>query len=384
MNYLKANLLNLAIFALSSSCHLNPFIESFSETGDTLLLEASVCQLSLVKKDFYLSEIISFTVYTNKVFNLTYNLNDSEWLPIPANAIEVDQIRIPAAQLGVGAFQLRLRAQDNQQAQMDCQGSVNFQIHAGVIPTPARLPNNPLLTPDPVIQSPTNLFVDLNGEYQPVVGPSNKATSFKEANNPFRTVDDSSKSYFIMQEGGYPNTLAIRYRVDGTTNSKLKFFFPPGTISFSGSFLLANFPPEYPALPAIGIMRMHSFPTTPLSQITLEKAFSVDNSGGFGGEFGEKILINLFTPQKEVYFYGLPRGGGLSISFGGYALSPLPRVAGWVYGHFQYPTGRAATGNFSLSVDKDCYINWYNNANWDSDGNPKEGVEHKCTNSSSR
>ena len=213
--------------------------------------------------------------------------------------------------------------------------------------------------------------------YQSVVGPNNLMTSFKLVNDPHRTVADVDKNLYPLQVDGSTNTLQIRLRVDGATNTKLKLFFPPGTRSIGGSFLLAN----RDGIPALGIMRMHLPPSTSLSQVTLDKAFSIDNAGGDGNEFGVKILTNLYTTNKEVYFYGLAGGGGLPIAYGGYYLEPIPRTGGWVYGHFQYPSGRLATGNFGISVDRDCYINWYNNARWDSNGNPLETVSHSCNSS---
>jgi len=412
LSIVTKSFLTLTLFVFTSVAYQNcgkPAFEVAQVSDNQLLLESSHCQINLDQSHFTLAETISISVKITEVSSLSYNLNQShEWTTINLQSIDNNQIRISAANLGVGNYQIQMRAQSNQNYQLDCQGLISFQIHSSVIdlvnssppsPTPApslmpittSTPNSnpstgttptisgPTPTATPNTQTPTNIFIDKNKEYQPVVGPSNKATSFKEANNPFRTVDDSTKSYFVMQSGGYPNTLSIRYRVDGTTNSKLKLFFPPGTISFAGSLLLADFPIDYPALPPAGVMRMNIPPQTPISEITLDKAMAIDNSGGYGGEFGIKILTNLYTPNKEVYFFVPPRAGGLPISFGGYALSPAPREAGWVYGHFQYPTGRAATGNFGISVDKDCYINWYNNAKWDADGNPIEGIVHKCS-----
>ena len=217
----------------------------------------------------------------------------------------------------------------------------------------------------------------VTNDYQTIVGPNNFATSFKLFNDPHRTVDEPLNNLYRMQDGSFPNTLVVRLRVDGTTNTKLKFFFPPGTVRFSGSFLLAN----RSDIPALGIMRMLAPPVTSLSQVTLDKAFTVDNAGGDGNEFGVKILTNLYTPNKEVYFYGLAGGGGLPISFGAPPIEPIPRTGGYVYGHFQYPSGRLATGNLALVVDKDCYTNWYNNAKWDAAGNPLETVSHSCASS---
>lgn len=214
-------------------------------------------------------------------------------------------------------------------------------------------------------------------DYQAVVGPNNLMTSFKLVNDPHRIVADVDKNLYPLQVDSSTNTLQIRLRVDGVTNTKLKLFFPPGTRSIGGSFLLAN----RDGIPALGIMRMHLPPSTSLSEVTLDKAFSIDNAGGDGNEFGVKILTNLYAINKEVYFYGLAGGGGLPIAYGGYYLEPIPRTGGWVYGHFQYPSGRLATGNFGISVDKDCYINWYNSAKWDADGNPLETVGHSCSSS---
>lgn len=217
------------------------------------------------------------------------------------------------------------------------------------------------------MHAPSAMAQNTSADYLSIVGPGAQSFNFKDLNRPD-----------LLPVGSIPNTLQISYIAGSSSPDKLKFFMPPGTVMFTANFLTYLSQTE-----AKGVMRFKEPPTTHAFQVTRDMAFSAGNSGGgvYGGAFNETILKNILAGQ-EVYFYGDAGAGLMPVSYGGTPISPVPSEGGYTFGRFQYPGGVLGATQWTVFVDKECYQNWYANANWDTSGNPSEVATHTCTGSS--
>lgn len=207
--------------------------------------------------------------------------------------------------------------------------------------------------------------------FQAVVGPAAQSSSFRVLNHPD-----------VLSAGSVPNTYQLSYIIGSTAPTHLKFFFPPGTVTFTANFLA-----YLSQMESKGVMRLGSPPQVPAFAVSSEMADAAENSGSatggqYGGAFNGKILSNLLSADRDVFFYGAAGAGLMPISYGGDPITPVPSNGGYVYAEFQYPGGVLGATQWNVYVDKSCYRQWYENASWDSLGNPAEGVVHSCSGSS--
>lgn len=84
---------------------------------------------------------------------------------------------------------------------------------------------------------------------------------------------------------------------------------------------------------------------------------------------------------KEVIFYANGQGGGVNLITP--AFNPvLATEGGWLYLNImQLPGMRTQTLQAVIATDEACYRNWFAHAQFDSIGNPLEGVKHTCSGS---
>ncbi|MDD2819503.1 MAG: hypothetical protein PHN51_12005 [Candidatus Nanopelagicales bacterium] len=219
-----------------------------------------------------------------------------------------------------------------------------------------RVVTNSYAPPTTVVQTPSS-------GYTSVVGPTGQATGFKSLHHPDSVPSGSASAT------GY---VILSYIAGAGSPERLKFFFPPGTAMFTANFLAYLSP-----MPAKGVMKFRSAPTTQAFQVTDAMAYASDNSGGpQGGAYDQTILANILA-GRETFFFGNGGAGLMSISYGGTML-PGATQGGYVYCNFQYPGGTLGATQWSVYVDRETYTDWYNSAIWDSSGNPSESADHSA------
>lgn len=208
---------------------------------------------------------------------------------------------------------------------------------------------------------PTTVAQTPSSGYTSVVGPTGQATGFKSLHHPDSVPSGSASA------AGY---VILSYIAGAGSPERLKFFFPPGTAMFTANFLAYLSP-----MPAKGVMKFRSAPTTQAFQVTDAMAYASDNSGGpQGGAYDQTVLANILA-GRETFFFGNGGAGLMSISYGGTML-PASTQGGYVYCNFQYPGGTLGATQWSVYVDRETYTDWYNSAIWDSSGNPSESADH--------
>lgn len=243
-------------------------------------------------------------------------------------------------------------------------------------PTVPSLPTIPSLPPVTAPEIPSNPTPpsDLT-TYAPAIW-YNQTNNFKLKYSP-----EALQKRMSQSNGRY---YQINYEVGAGANQagqhgqfdKLRFFLPPGTKNLAAGNFLYVAPEE-----AKAVVRLYTPPVTPLSDVTFENTYTLENINykGVGGSHNEIVLLNLIA-GKEVRFWGA--GGSanyLLMSSGGEIDQSLAR-GGWAYGNFKHPGDLTMRITWSLMVDANCYDTWYHNPNtkWDANGNPAEGIEHTC------
>ncbi len=202
-------------------------------------------------------------------------------------------------------------------------------------------------------------------EYYPIVGINNQKINFKQLQNP-NNLQNANFGYSYKVK-------VLDYETFNNTQdphqNKMKFFLPPGTIAFSENlyYFLASEESK-------GVMKLYTPPNTELHSISL----TTPNIN-----ITDERLLNQLINGNEVFFAnsgGIGGGNSMLVSSPNNPINPLEK-GGWVYSNFKYPGDQLQRGLFKIYVKEDCYQQWYMSASteWDSNGNPKENVDHSCS-----
>lgn len=175
------------------------------------------------------------------------------------------------------------------------------------------------------------------------------------------------KTAFSPDKVYYDGNLALLQSALGTANavglSQIRLFIPPGTIQV-GITTSAYLSDEDGRV----AVSFRALPRASYSDVTSTTSYS-----------GVALLTALLEKKEELHFYAPSRSGGIMlINPGADKISPLQN-GGWLYLNFlSIPGGTIYNIQTRVTVDKTCYQNWYKQASWDTEGNPAEGVYHRC------
>ena len=146
-----------------------------------------------------------------------------------------------------------------------------------------------------------------------------------------------------------------------TSHLQWRIWIPPGTKCLQATLYTYASPPESKIL-----MRMHQPPAGTVNNVTPENAAAVDL---------QNVLALLMT-GAEVPAY-TPSGAGAVKLSDGRMDSPVVTTSGaWLYiNALQTPGAQIFQLDARLTVDKAQYMEWYDHATWDDQGNPLPGVQ---------
>jgi hypothetical protein len=91
--------------------------------------------------------------------------------------------------------------------------------------------------------------------------------------------------------------------------------------------------------------------------------------------------LSQLVSGQELRFFTPAGSGGISISTPEASdLYQVPQNSGnWIYIHVMSVPGNSILNlQHRFEINQDCYLRWYQKAQWDSDGNPRAGVSHDC------
>ena len=146
-----------------------------------------------------------------------------------------------------------------------------------------------------------------------------------------------------------------------TSHLQWRIWIPPGTKCLQATLYTYASPPESKIL-----MRMHQPPAGGLAAVTAENAAAVD-------------LTHVFTPLLqgiEVPCYTPAGAGAVKLSDGRMDSPVVTATGAWLYiNALQTPGAQIFQLDARLTVDKAQYMEWYDHATWDDQGNPLPGVQ---------
>lgn len=190
--------------------------------------------------------------------------------------------------------------------------------------------------------------------YTPIVANNGTTTGFKDKHAPDLVKQTISNG---------PSGFLLKYEAIMGAPSQMRVFIPPGTTSIVGNFYVFLSP-----TPGKGSLKFGTPPT----------------QGGNSANISE--LGPVYTTEQAIsgdeltyYFAGGDNNYILLINDNITNTTPLAN-GGWLYLDSAYPGGDIQRSLWNIGgLNWDIYTAWYNNAEWDSDGNPKEGVVHTAT-----
>lgn len=211
-------------------------------------------------------------------------------------------------------------------------------------------PSPPAPAPAPAPSSPVNQAVN-SGYF--ALNSNVQGANFRNSYSP-----DS-----VYVDG---NTVLIG-TATGTTNAtgltRIRIFVPPGTVQvgISSSAYLADEEGKV-------AVSFKNVPRASAGHISSNTQYS-----------GKALQSALLERGEEIHFYAPPRSGGIMLLNSGVEKVAPIQSGGWLYLNFlSIPGGTILNMQTRVTVDKACYFRWYQQAQWDSEGNPKEGQNHQC------
>ena len=145
-----------------------------------------------------------------------------------------------------------------------------------------------------------------------------------------------------------------------TPHLQWRIWIPPGTRSLQSSLYTYASAPDSKVL-----MRMHQPPIGNLASVTPENAAAVESTN----------VLSLLLQGAEVPCYAPDSAGAVKLSTGRMDSDIVTTTGGWLYVNaLQVPGAQIFKIESYISVDKTLYMNWYEHAIWDDQGNPVLGV----------
>ena len=160
-------------------------------------------------------------------------------------------------------------------------------------------------------------------------------------------------SLFLAEDAG---TVYMSGFTGDTFTLQWRVWIPPGTRSFQSTMYVYASPPESKVL-----MRMHQPPVGNVSNVTPENSAAVDLTN----------VLSLLFQGAEIPCYTPAEAGNMKLSAGMMDSPVVTTTGGWLYiKALQVPGNKIYKLDTYISADKAKYIEWYNSATWDVQGNP--------------
>lgn len=210
-------------------------------------------------------------------------------------------------------------------------------------PTTPASPPAPITGPAPVTPLPAPTTPNA-GAYTTLVGQGTQ--SYREVYAP--------TSAAMTPANGEVSLRTMHGNLEG---NRLKLFVPPGTKRFSVSFVTYNSPE-----PASASARFKQQPTGTAEDARPDTAV-----------MDTRRTLSRLLNGEELQFYSPPSSGGLSIANSQSDDTFVGSEGGYIYIDLHsVPGGKILQLQTRLDVDEAAYRNWYQNAEWDAAGNPRD------------
>ena len=280
----------------------------------------------------------------------------------------------PAGYFSIGSTILVFRGQSTNGQLVNCTPSTQtITVYSAQSPTPAP---TPLPQPTPNSgngSSPSNGIIDRN--YVALTGYTANSSAFDAGFKNFKTIYHPDNLTLIdvaadFAPGVKCYNMQIRHHANSLRSSaitqKYRVFIPPGTKYFDMMTLTYW---DQTTKQAIAV-KMDSAPIS-----TYSETLSNPNLPGDSAEM-TRILEKMMAGQEYRSYINeggnaLPRITGGTMYGGSTPYLYQTTRAGWMYINQLKLIGDVAMNlEIRLCVDPPTYKNWYNSAQWDSDGNP--------------